>query len=103
MRNPMRGKLAGYMALAMGMACMGEDVFDGNYSRHVPYDKPVKKCLQCGKEHTHNNSWCSASCCKQYRQQQKEHKGVAAKLRTTSANQNNLSITSVAPAVQPAR
>ncbi len=85
MRNPMRGKLAGYMALAMGMACMAEGAFDGNYIRRVPYQKPVKKCLQCGKEHTHNNSWCSPKCCKQYRQQQKENKCAAAKHRTTTA------------------
>ena len=76
MNNPMRGKMAGYMALAMGMACMAEGAFDGNYSRSIPYHKPVKKCLQCGKEHSHNNSWCSSGCCNQYRQQQKENKGV---------------------------
>jgi hypothetical protein len=29
--------------------------------------KPVKQCLECGKEHRHNNSWCSSECCKKYR------------------------------------
>lgn len=26
-----------------------------------------KACLQCGKQHTHNNAFCSAKCCKEYR------------------------------------
>ena len=29
--------------------------------------KKVKKCLNCNKEHTHNNSFCSAECCKDYK------------------------------------
>lgn len=26
--------------------------------------KPIKECAQCGIEHDHNNSFCSAECCK---------------------------------------
>jgi hypothetical protein len=31
--------------------------------------RPTKKCLnpECDKEHTHNNSWCSAECCRTWR------------------------------------
>jgi hypothetical protein len=34
----------------------------------------VKKCLNCGTEHVHKNSWCSAKCCKEYRLKQKGQK-----------------------------
>ncbi len=30
--------------------------------------KPLKKYLQCGKKYTHNNCWCSAECCKIYKE-----------------------------------
>lgn len=26
--------------------------------------KPVKNCMNCGKEHTHNNTCCSSECFK---------------------------------------
>lgn len=29
--------------------------------------KPTKQCLECGKDHKHNNSWCSAGCCETWR------------------------------------
>lgn len=29
--------------------------------------KPIKQCLECGKDHKHNNSWCSTECCKAYK------------------------------------
>ena len=29
--------------------------------------KPKRPCLQCGKPHDHNNSYCSADCCQQHR------------------------------------
>ena len=29
--------------------------------------KPVKKCLNCPKYHRHNNSFCSADCCRAWR------------------------------------
>lgn len=35
---------------------------------------PLKKCLLCGAEHLHNNSFCSAEHCREYRRQQKENK-----------------------------
>lgn len=100
MKNPMCGRMAGYLAMAMYGAAMGSSIFGGGPYVYDNTARPVKKCLQCGKEHSHNNCWCSSECCHKYRQQQKESQGVAAKLRTTSANQN-ASSTSVAPAVQP--
>lgn len=30
-------------------------------------DKPARPCLHCGKAHTHNNCYCSAECCREYR------------------------------------
>ena len=29
--------------------------------------RPTKQCLECGKDHQHNNSWCSSECCRAYR------------------------------------
>ena len=31
--------------------------------------KQAKQCLVCDKSHTHNNSYCSAKCCKDQREQ----------------------------------
>ena len=31
-----------------------------------PKLKPLKNCLNCGKEHHHNNCFCSVECCKAY-------------------------------------
>jgi len=35
--------------------------------------KPLKKCIRikCGKEHRHNNAYCSAECCKLSREESK--------------------------------
>ncbi len=30
-------------------------------------DKPLRTCLKCGKVKFHNNSFCSAKCCKEYK------------------------------------
>ena len=30
--------------------------------------KPKKECLNCGKEHEHNNNFCSADCCKKFKE-----------------------------------
>lgn len=38
------------------------------YEQKIRTVKPLKKCLQCGNEHRHNNSFCSAECCKTYKQ-----------------------------------
>jgi len=34
--------------------------------------RPTKQCLECGKDHQHNNSWCSAGCCEEWRLKEKQ-------------------------------
>lgn len=34
-------------------------------------EQPEKPCLKCGKLKVHNNDFCSAECCKQYRLEKK--------------------------------
>ena len=51
------------MAAAMMMGAMGGMP---GMSRG-PVEKPQRQCLQCGKPHRHNNSWCSAECCREWR------------------------------------
>jgi hypothetical protein len=36
--------------------------------------KEPKPCLECKKEHFHNNSWCSVDCCKTWRLKEKQAK-----------------------------
>lgn len=31
--------------------------------------KPLKKCLRCGKEHSHNNCFCSSECAKLWKKE----------------------------------
>lgn len=33
----------------------------------IKHEKREKLCLNCGNTHTHNNSFCSAKCCKEHR------------------------------------
>lgn len=54
------------MALAWG-------VVDPQPRQRKVLGKPRKQCLECGATHSHNNSWCSAECCKAYRSKQKAH------------------------------
>ncbi len=35
--------------------------------RKIYHPKKEKACLNCGTVHTHNNSFCSATCCKEYK------------------------------------
>lgn len=30
-------------------------------------EKPRRPCLNCGTPHDHNNAFCSASCCREYK------------------------------------
>lgn len=50
---------------AMGIASTYGGDPTGGFWPEPP--KPTKKCLQCGKEHKHNNAFCSAACCKVYK------------------------------------
>ena len=39
----------------------------GNINYQLPTKpKAIKLCLQCGMPHRHNNSFCSAKCCKSF-------------------------------------
>lgn len=44
---------------------------DLSYPNYYPAPKPVKYCLCCTTAHTHNNSFCSADCCKAYKIQKR--------------------------------
>jgi len=67
---------------AMGMmaAILGASLFDGNTGSSrfgdIPEPKQWRPCLKCGKEHQHNNSFCSAEYCRSYAAEKKS--GVAA-------------------------
>ena len=37
-----------------------------NVFNSAPKSKPKKQCINCGEEHEHNNSFCSAECCKKF-------------------------------------
>jgi len=53
------------------MTSLGMLNSDGSYKdpidHFLPEPKPKKPCIHCGDEHTHNNAFCSAKCCKEYR------------------------------------
>lgn len=62
-----RIKLMSLMALCIASAT----AMEGEYSSKPQEDKPRGKgiCLNCGSPKNHNNSFCSAKCCKDYREQ----------------------------------
>lgn len=66
------------LALASGVSQLAgvplDDVIGPYLQRH-----PLKKCLlsSCGKLHQHNNSWCSAACCKAWREEQRQQRLAA--------------------------
>ena len=51
------------------------DIYMAMAGTHYPHGKPFfpakpkesKKCLECDKQHFHNNDWCSPECCKTWR------------------------------------
>jgi hypothetical protein len=59
--TPQQRHLAHMAAIAAMSGGIG--VFDAGPSRRFA-SKSSKKCLNCGNEHFHNNSYCSAECCK---------------------------------------
>jgi hypothetical protein len=67
--NPMIKRNMSYalMAMAMGTALGGEDIFDPPSNRKFLSQPQPKKCLLCGKEHNHNNSFCCSEHCREYR------------------------------------
>lgn len=63
-------RLGALMALSM-MTSMAGDVFPASRKCPSRQEESTKLCLECGKPHNHNNSWCSANCCKIYRTKNK--------------------------------
>jgi hypothetical protein len=43
--------------------------------------RDIKKCLNCGRLHQHNNSFCSSQCCQNWRKQKQLPKEVAVGLK----------------------
>ena len=48
--------------------------FLDNEEPRLPTRRKKKTCLLCGNKHTHNNSFCSAKCCKGYKKQKRSKK-----------------------------
>ena len=64
------------MAMTMALTRDMPSVFDfGCRPRSLPIKHPVKKCLLCGAEHQHNNAFCSAEHCREYKRQHQELSG----------------------------
>ncbi len=49
------------MIAALGVISGFNDCFP---TKNKKRSKPVKECAECGIDHDHNNSFCSAECCK---------------------------------------
>lgn len=62
---PRRTRLSAMLAVS-ALLGMGGGSFGGLY-RDKP-DPEEKPCLNCGKMKRHNNSFCSAECCRTHRQ-----------------------------------
>ncbi len=56
--------MANAHAMMMGRHQHGPYVFEVGRQRIEP---DQRKCLQCGKLKSHNNSFCSAECCRAYK------------------------------------
>ena len=67
-RTSRNRELLGVAAL-LAMAGYVDDIRWGRAwePRHSEKTKEDRPCLNCGKMHLHNNSYCSAECCKAYR------------------------------------
>lgn len=57
-------KSSGMIAALMGSGILRPEDLEGLADK---FKKPVKKCLQCSTEHTHNNSFCSADCYRKFK------------------------------------
>jgi len=55
----------GMLAALMGASLFGGEMY-GSPTRFIPEEKPERPCLRCGTMHQHNNSFCSAECCRSY-------------------------------------
>lgn len=53
------------IAYAMAISSMPWDDFNLNI-KNQQNNKQKRPCLNCGTLHQHNNSFCSATCCKKW-------------------------------------
>jgi hypothetical protein len=49
-------------------------LFNSQFPKPFKQKKETKNCLNCGKEHKHNNCFCSSNCCKEYNSNDKNEK-----------------------------
>ena len=54
--------------LIAGLIALSMDAYMGADERRKSNERP---CLHCGKPKVHNNSFCSADCCRAYREARK--------------------------------
>ncbi len=72
MKNPLKNKAIPWLASALAFAFAFADINrDGNSNPINRSCKAERPCLACGKPHTHNNSFCSADCCRTYQPKRK--------------------------------
>ena len=57
---------------ALLAAILGHDIGELLPSRE-PQEKPTRPCLHCGKPKKHNNSFCSAECCRAHTRKDRPH------------------------------
>lgn len=65
MKNPMKKNIGSHMAMFMAASLMSGK--NGMFNDHPQPQRLSKKCLLCGKEHYHNNSFCCAEHCREWR------------------------------------
>jgi len=68
----MHNKIQNYMPFFVAASKCVYDMSKGYVAREVK--SQAKLCLYCDKEHYHNNDFCSAKCCKDYRAKKKAEK-----------------------------
>lgn len=60
-----RGIGSSRLGMMAALAAFGAGYLPESRHREPPPEKP---CLNCGKLKQHNNSYCSAECCREHRQ-----------------------------------
>lgn len=68
-REPHAAILARATLAIVGITGYMPDFPDGrpNFTRRPRVRRP---CINCGKEHDHNNAFCSGDCCRAYRERE---------------------------------
>jgi hypothetical protein len=66
----MRKNIAATLAMFLGMTKGGAHNVFGTRNC-ISTEKFERPCLNCRTPHKHNNSFCSASCCKEWREKKR--------------------------------